>query len=124
MGPKRPNPAPPTLWRHHSGRDLLRLQLAPRSSNAPSCDQVWGQIDPDMVFFKSLPGAEHEALTIKAVLTEAAALLREQATETALGRAEAPSFLHIVTHGFFLGDQEPFHKMMTNTPPSYHDRFC
>src|SRR6266545_2289363 len=71
-----------------SGRDLLRLQLAPRSSNAPlivanpafgrvetlaaragqgsgdsqSGDQAWGQIDPDMVFFQSLPGTEHEAL--------------------------------------------------------------
>src|SRR5262249_36236136 len=115
-----------------SGRDLLRLQLAPRSSNAPlivanpafgrvetlaaqagrdsgnsqSGDQVWGRIDPDMVFFQPLPGAEREALAIKAVLTEASVLLREQATETALKRAKAPRILHIATHGFFLGDQE------------------
>jgi tetratricopeptide (TPR) repeat protein len=115
-----------------SGRDLLRLQLAPRSSNAPlivanpafgrvetlaapagqdsgnsqSGDQVWGRIDPDMVFFQQLPGAEHEALAIKAVLTEASVLLREQATETAIKRCKAPRILHIATHGFFLDDQE------------------
>src|SRR6266498_2774595 len=126
-----------------SGRDLLRLQLAPRSSNAPlivanpafgrvetlaaragqgsgdsqSGDQAWGQIDPDMVFFQSLPGTEHEALAIKAVLTEASVLLREQATETALKRSKAPRVLHIATHGFFLGDQEA-PPMETRSPPS------
>jgi CHAT domain-containing protein/Tfp pilus assembly protein PilF len=115
-----------------SGRDLLRLKLAPRSSNAPlivanpafgrvetlaaqsgqgsgdgqSGDQVWGQIDPDMDFFQSLPGSEYEALAIKALLTGASMLLRERATETALKRAKAPRVLHIATHGFFLGDQE------------------
>jgi CHAT domain-containing protein/Tfp pilus assembly protein PilF len=115
------------------GRDLLRLQLAPRGGNAPlvvanpafgrielpdartvqdsgdsqSGDQVWGRIDPDMVFFQPLPGSEREALAIKALLTEASVLLREQAAETALKRAKAPRVLHIATHGFFLGDQEP-----------------
>jgi CHAT domain-containing protein len=59
-----------------------------------------------MVFFQPLPGAGREALEIKAVLTEAAVLLREQATETAVKRAKAPRVLHIATHGFFLGDQE------------------
>jgi CHAT domain-containing protein len=124
-----------------SGRDLLRLQLAPRSSNPPlvvanpafgkvetlaaradqdsggsqSADQAWGQIDPDMVFFQSLPGTKHEAMAIKAVLTEASVLLREQATETAIKRSKAPRVLHIATHGFFLGDQEP-PPMETHSP--------
>src|SRR5262249_41824851 len=115
-----------------SGRDLLRLQLAPRSSNAPliaanpafggdetlvplagrdsgnsqAGHRAWGQSDPDMVFFQSLPGTEREAKAIKAVLPGASMLLGEQATETALKQSRAPSVLHIATHGFFLGDQE------------------
>jgi CHAT domain-containing protein len=115
-----------------SGRDLLRLQLAPRGSNAPliaanpafggvetlaapagqdsgnpqAGDQVWGQIDPTAVFFQSLPGTEREAEAIKALLPGASMLLREQATETALKQSRAPSVLHIATHGFFLRDPE------------------
>jgi len=115
-----------------SGRDLLRLQVSLPSKNAPlvvanptfsrdetvaapggqdsgnlqAGDQVWGQIDPTEVFFQSLPGTEHEAEAIKAMLPGASMLLREQATETALKQSRAPSVLHIATHGFFLGDQE------------------
>jgi CHAT domain-containing protein/Tfp pilus assembly protein PilF len=115
-----------------SGRDLLRLQTTAPSLNAPlimanpifgrvetlavrgshdsgnsqAGDQVWGQIDPAVIFFQSLPGTEHEALAIKALLPEASLLLRERATETALKQSKAPRILHIATHGFFLSDQE------------------
>jgi CHAT domain-containing protein/Tfp pilus assembly protein PilF len=115
-----------------SGRDLLRLQRSRPSQNAPlvvanpifgrvktiaartgknsgnsqTGDQMWGEIDPTVVFFQSLPGTEREALAIKAVLPQASVLLRRQATETALKQAKAPGILHIATHGFFLSDQE------------------
>jgi CHAT domain-containing protein/Tfp pilus assembly protein PilF len=115
-----------------SGRDLLRLQMAPPSRNVPlivanpdfgrvetlaaSGDQayvnsqaespIWGEIDPATIFFQSLPGTEREALAIKAMLPGASLLRREQATETALKLAKAPRILHIATHGFFFSDQE------------------
>jgi CHAT domain-containing protein/Tfp pilus assembly protein PilF len=113
-----------------SGRDLLRLQTREPSQSAPlvvanpifggvetlakragqgnakAGDQVWGQIDPNVIFFQSLPGTEREARAIKSVLPEASLLLRGQATETALKQSRAPRILHIATHGFFLSDQE------------------
>jgi CHAT domain-containing protein/Tfp pilus assembly protein PilF len=113
-----------------SGRDLLRLQTPEPSQSAPlvvanptfgrvettatrashgppqAGDQVWGQIDPTEVFFQALPGTEHEAIAINAVLPGTTLLLREQATETALKKSRAPHILHIATHGFFLSNQE------------------
>ena len=83
---------------------------------------MWGQIDPDAVFFQSLPGAEREALAIKAVLTEASVLLREQATETAIKRSKAPRVLHIATHGFFLGYQETPSTEMYSSPSDIPQR--
>ena len=114
-----------------SGRDLLRLRTSLPSKNPPlvmanpifgrvetiatqaiqnsenqqADSQTWGQIDPTEIFFQSLPGAEREALAIKALLPEASVLLREQATETALKQSRAPRVLHIATHGFFLSDE-------------------
>ena len=114
-----------------SGRDLLRLHTSPPSKSAPLVianpsfgrietiaaqgdqdsgksqmdSQAWGQIDPTVIFFQSLPGTEREALAIKSVLPGASVLLRKQATETALKQAKAPSVLHIATHGFFLSDE-------------------
>jgi CHAT domain-containing protein/Tfp pilus assembly protein PilF len=115
-----------------SGHDLLRLQTSPPSKSAPlimanpvfgraetpamqasqnsensrAGDQVWGEIDPTVVFFYPLPGSEREALAIKAALPEASVLLRRDATETTLKQLKAPRILHIATHGFFLKDQE------------------
>jgi CHAT domain-containing protein/tetratricopeptide (TPR) repeat protein len=115
-----------------SGHDLLRLQISPpcksaplvmanpvfgrvntlamqasqNSGNSQAGDQVWGEIDPTIVFFQPLPGTEREALAIKAALPEASALLRGEATETALKQFKAPRILHIATHGFFFKDQE------------------
>jgi CHAT domain-containing protein len=119
-----------------SGRDLLRLQTSEPSKSAPlilanpffgtgetaetrvnqspanssisnqAGNQAPAQNDPREIFFQALPGTRREALAIKALLPEASLLLREDATETALEQAHAPSILHIATHGFFLDDQE------------------
>jgi CHAT domain-containing protein len=64
------------------------------------------QNDATPIHFQPLPSTGTEALAIKALLPEAAMLLREQATESALKQARAPRILHIATHGFFLSDQE------------------
>lgn len=115
-----------------SGRDLLRMQTSKQSNNPPlvvanpsfgsvttiatHADQNYGGSPTDNrtrnqgraqeVFFQPLLGTEREALAIKAMLPEAAMLLREQATETALKQSKAPSVLHIATHGFFLSDPD------------------
>jgi CHAT domain-containing protein len=119
-----------------SGRDLLRLQTTQPSKSAPlivanpdfekgvavamrggkssrrsrGADQGRAQSDLTDVSFPPLPGTRAEALAVKAALPDASLLLQERATETALKQAKAPRFLHIATHGFFLGDQE--------TPPA------
>jgi CHAT domain-containing protein/tetratricopeptide (TPR) repeat protein len=115
-----------------SGRELLRLKTTQPSMNAPLVvadptfdsdatvamqggrnsgksqgdNQGRIQIDPTEVSFPALPGTRAEAEAIKDALPEASLLLQEQATETALKQARAPSILHIATHGFFLSDQE------------------
>ena len=115
-----------------SGRDLLRLQTSQPSQSAPLVvanpafgrveavvagvdqkfvdlqpgDQARIQTDSTKIYFQPLPSTGREALAIKAVLPEASALMREQATESAVKRARAPRILHIATHGFFLSDQE------------------
>jgi CHAT domain-containing protein len=119
-----------------SGRDLLRLHTSEPSKTAPlvvanplfgtvetvatqadhnsgispaghqASDEGPAQNDQSEVFFQALPGTNREALAIKAILPDASLLLREDATETALKQAHAPSILHIATHGFFFGNQE------------------
>ncbi|HKX31402.1 MAG TPA: tetratricopeptide repeat protein, partial [Blastocatellia bacterium] len=118
-----------------SGRDLLRLQTMPPSRNAPLvvANPIFGggtlvatrsvqlaggksagkpaghqgksTTDSPEYFFKPLPATGREAQAIKAVLPEAAVLVRESATEAKLKQLKAPSLLHIATHGFFLDDQ-------------------
>src|SRR5262249_26737417 len=119
-----------------SGRDLLRMQTSKPSKNPPlvvanpifgsvttgatraernsggspagdwTGNQGRAQSDPTEVFFQPPLGTEREALAIKAMLPDAAMLLREQATETMLKQSKAPIVLHIATHGFFLSDPD------------------
>ncbi|HKX30455.1 MAG TPA: CHAT domain-containing protein, partial [Blastocatellia bacterium] len=105
-----------------SGRDLLRFQTSEPSRNAPlimanpffgrvavsgqAGNQGRAETDSAELFFQALPNTEHEAMAINAVLPEASVLLRDRATEAALKQAQAPSLLHIATHGFFLSDQD------------------
>jgi CHAT domain-containing protein/Tfp pilus assembly protein PilF len=113
------------------GRDLLRMQIARPSRNTPMvmADPWFGEAeiarterlpaarsrresqgrrsitsadDLSTVYFAPLAGTEREAIAIKSLFPEAAILTRQQATESALKRVEAPAILHIATHGFFL----------------------
>ncbi|MGJ3251913.1 MAG: tetratricopeptide repeat protein [Elainellaceae cyanobacterium] len=54
--------------------------------------------------FGPLPGTEREAQAIVPLLPDATLLTETQATENLLKQLDAPSILHIATHGFFLQD--------------------
>lgn len=106
-----------------SGRDLLRLQPARRANDPPliianpdfentagghsseplPSDQRVGGLLSDMKW-SPLPGTESEAQAIKKLLPSANLRVGAEATEAELRRANAPSVLHLATHGFFLAD--------------------
>ena len=56
---------------------------------------------------------------MKALLSDATVLTRNEATETALKKAMAPEILHIATHGFFL---EPAKRESGNPAPTTSQR--
>jgi len=113
-----------------TGRDLLRLQVT-RSSKADALivadplfdepEQVGGPVtagratgsrtrrsivaadDLSGVHFAPLVSTASEARAIKALFPEATMLTGARATKAALVAVEGPRFLHVATHGFFLG---------------------
>lgn len=113
-----------------TGRDLLRLQVT-RSSKANAlvvADPLFGEPEPAAptatkgrttghgarrsvvaaetianVYFAPLVSTGWEARAIKSLFPEATLLVGANATKAALASVEAPRFLHIATHGFFLG---------------------
>lgn len=125
-----------------TGRDLLRLQVAPPSKNKPLivADPFFGEPgsegvaeakagsasatstrrtapggarrsitvgqDLSAIYFAPLAGTALEARSIKALFPDATVLSGKEVTESAIKRVEAPSILHIATHGFFLEDAE------------------
>ena len=117
-----------------SGRDLLRFQVpreaqsepliianpafgepeparAPRGLAAASSARRSVTSAPDLttVYFAPLAGTAAEADAIKSLFPDTRVLSREQASKAALTRVEAPRFLHIATHGFFLQDSSFSH---------------
>jgi CHAT domain-containing protein len=56
--------------------------------------------------FGSLPGTETEADAIMPLLPNATRWDGAEATEAAIKQVQAPSILHLATHGFFLQDQD------------------
>ncbi|MBE9069169.1 CHAT domain-containing protein, partial [Leptolyngbya cf. ectocarpi LEGE 11479] len=118
----------------NSGRDLLRLQLDTPSQQDPvilanpdyassdtstqvsqksvakSNEEQNNQrsIDITNLTFGPLPGTAAEAEAIAPLLNNATVLTGTNATENALKQVNAPSILHIATHGFFLEDVERF----------------
>jgi CHAT domain-containing protein len=101
-----------------SGRDLLRMQVARASHSppvivaaplfgdpeAPPATQRSTGFAPDLekLYFAPLAGAAQEAAVIHGLFPEARMLSGPGATGSALKRVDAPSILHIATHGFFL----------------------
>ena len=58
------------------------------------------------VYFAPLSGTAQEAHSIQGIFPEAVVLSGLQATKSALTQINAPSILHIATHGFFLQNTE------------------
>ena len=110
-----------------SGRDLLRLQVGRQSQSGPVvvADPSFGEpalltsrdasgrsggvknpvrIDYSQVFFGPLPGVSEEVRALRVLLPNASFLTHEEATKAALESVNAPSILHIATHGFFLSE--------------------
>jgi CHAT domain-containing protein/glucokinase len=63
-------------------------------------------VDFAQLRFTSLEGTKLEADTIAPLLPNVTVLTQSQATENTLKQLQAPSILHIATHGFFLQDVE------------------
>jgi CHAT domain-containing protein/Tfp pilus assembly protein PilF len=118
-----------------SGRDLLRLQQSVTSRQQPpliianpAFDEIpspaveaqrnstytaatrgattRGGSLPDMPW-EELKSSLEEANEIQRLFPKAKVLKGRQATEAALRRINAPLFLHIATHGFFLANTKP-----------------
>ncbi len=106
-----------------SGRDLLRLQERRASHSAPLivADPSFGETQPPPVlqvasarrsitvgadlkdlYFAPLAGAAQEARAIHELFPDARVIAGSEATESALKHVDAPSILHVATHGFFL----------------------
>src|SRR5262245_34282354 len=112
-----------------SGRDLLRFQVPREARSGPllMANPTFGEPEPDRaprrlaaassarrsvtsapdlttVYFAPLAGTADEADAIKSLFPDTRVLSRGQASKAALTQVEAPRFLHIATHGFFLQD--------------------
>jgi len=106
-----------------SGRDLLRLQHARHANDPPliianpDFENTEGRSSgkslpsaqsrsglPADAKWSPLPGTESEARAIKNLLPTANLRVGAEATEAEVKRANAPSILHLATHGFFRAD--------------------
>jgi CHAT domain-containing protein len=68
-------------------------------------DAEYSRIDFTQLCYPPLVGTGEEATSLSAVLPNTTLLTDKRATEGALKALNAPSILHIATHGFFLADQ-------------------
>lgn len=89
-----------------SGRELLQppAPKAPFSAVA-FADPIYtipDSADPSILNFAPLPGTAEEARAIQAIIPAIKSHLKGQANEVALKSVQAPTILHIATHGFFL----------------------
>ena len=115
-----------------SERDLLRMKIKRESRGEPLivANPTFGEPDNSLIakvdlsakrdrrpsvtttrsitdtYFAPLGATAQEARSIQAQFPGAKLLSGEQATETALKQANAPSILHLATHGFFLTEGE------------------
>lgn len=111
-----------------TGRDLLRLQTRMENKQgatlfanpdfggditdckeralkiAKKTSKVRETINFSDAFFCPLEGTADEAKALKTIFPDAVVWTQAQATKTQLKQVNAPAFLHVATHGFFLDD--------------------
>ena len=90
-----------------SGRDLLRMGTQPSPAGPPVVVAAPAFGEPpsaaaDAFYFPPLPGSAAEARAIKSLFPSATVLTGSRATKTALLHVQAPSILHVASHGFFV----------------------
>jgi CHAT domain-containing protein len=73
-----------------------------KPANSGAGSTASGIIDFSRVYFGPLPATAEEARALGKILSGATILMREQATEDAIKKVDAPEILHVATHGFFL----------------------
>jgi CHAT domain-containing protein len=76
--------------------------LIARAAAADRRRGITAGADLSTLYFTPLAGTAEEARSIQSLFPDAALLTGRQASKAALKRLEAPSILHIATHGFFL----------------------
>ncbi|GAX39055.1 peptidase-like protein [Tolypothrix sp. NIES-4075] len=108
-----------------TGRELLRFQLAAKSVAPPvvfaNIDYNQQEIAPPSTIrglenrpsghlpnlqFAPLYNTLEEANKIKEIFPDTKIISGKQATEAAIKQIQAPSILHLATHGFFITDKE------------------
>ena len=77
-----------------------------RSDRAIAKRSVTTGDDLSTVYFAPLKGTEEEVQQIRSLFPQATVLTGRRATEAAIKDLDAPRFLHIATHGFFLRDAD------------------
>jgi CHAT domain-containing protein/Tfp pilus assembly protein PilF len=126
-----------------SGRDLLRMKIARRSKSKDLliANPRFGESAAELMaanrsekptarlrksitatrslsdtYFAPLSGTLQEARSIQEFFPEAVLLTGPAATEAAVKHANAPRFLHVATHGYFLSEPGPAAKESTQNP--------
>ena len=91
-------------------RRAIVVKTLPRNNNtSPTTENGAPQntsqaIDFSQAYFPALPGTAEEAQALKTIFPAAKVWTGRQATKSELKQVNAPAFLHIATHGFFLDD--------------------
>jgi CHAT domain-containing protein len=126
-----------------SGRDLLRMHVDRPAKSGPLvvADPFFGEpgaqlaklgapkvrhlidrrrsittaSDLSGVYFAPLSGTAQEARSIQQLFPDAKVVTGQQATTSYLKQIDAPSILHIATHGFFLEDPTKNHDQPSGT---------
>lgn len=99
--------ANPTFGESGAGTMLLAKAEEPKSKSRTEDSRrrsITTGPDLSSVYFAPLPGTAQEAHAIQSLFPVAKLLTGTQATKSALKQMNAPSILHIATHGFFLED--------------------
>ena len=83
-----------------------RASEEPRERGSLRSEEQTRAADLTTLKFGPLPGTQTEADAIAPLFPDLTLLTQSNATENALKQLDAPSILHIATHGFFLEDVE------------------